>query len=225
MRTSHGKPTKTHLSEVNLMNEYSKELFHHGVIGMHWGIRRYQPYGQGGYDPKKAGKFIGKIKKQIKKTGERISSKIKLNIADTKKERYRSDYRKARNKAKKYSKIAKRMEKEGFTNISKDYYKAAEAESLKRREALQKAKAQEKYIEGMVNSLLKKGYKIDRLETRRETELGKKFLAAGLTTAGGIIGAMAIPIVGQIAGAATGSTLGALLLANSPSSGISYKVR
>lgn len=207
------------------MNEYSKELFHHGVDGMHWGIRRYQPYGHGGYDPKKAGKFIGKIKKKIQKTGERTSSKIKLNIADTRKERYRSDYRKARNTAKRYSKIAKRMEKEGFTNISKDYYKAAEAQSLRKREALQKAKAQEKYIEGMVNNLLKKGYKIDRLETRREVELGKKFLAAGITTAGGIIGAMAIPIVGQIAGAATGSTLGALLLANSPSSGISYKVR
>ena len=119
------------------MNEYSKELFHHGVIGMRWGIRRYQPYGQGGYDPKKAGKFIGKIKKKIQKTGEKISSEIRLNIADTKKERYRSDYRKARNKAKKYSKIAKRMEKEGFTNISKDYYKAAEAQSLRKREALQ----------------------------------------------------------------------------------------
>ena len=117
------------------------------------------------------------------------------------------------------------MEKEGLTNISKDYYKAAEAQSLRKREALRKAKAQEKYIEGMVNSLLKKGYKIDKLEARREVELGKKFLAASLTTAGGIIGAMAIPIVGQIAGAATGSTLGALLLANSPSSGFSYKVR
>lgn len=35
----------------------SNEIYHHGVIGMHWGVRRYQPY-PSGY--RGDGKFIGR---------------------------------------------------------------------------------------------------------------------------------------------------------------------
>ena len=45
------------------MNNYvvSSELTHHGVLGMKWGIRRYQPYGTA-YDTKHKGKFVGERK-------------------------------------------------------------------------------------------------------------------------------------------------------------------
>ena len=47
---------------ITLNSLYSQmnqsELYHHGILGMHWGIRRFQPYGQG-YDPKNEGKETG----------------------------------------------------------------------------------------------------------------------------------------------------------------------
>lgn len=41
------------------------QLYHHGILGMHWGIRRYQPYSSG-YQGSK-GKFIGKDQKSTAK--------------------------------------------------------------------------------------------------------------------------------------------------------------
>jgi hypothetical protein len=48
------------------MNTLTTELMHYGVMGMHWGIRRYQPY-PAAYDGD--GKFIGKkaFKEQFRK--------------------------------------------------------------------------------------------------------------------------------------------------------------
>lgn len=66
------------------MNDYVKSEYiaHHGVQGMHWGVRRYQPYGTG-YDAEHKGRFIGKSNGE--QTGGRYRNKYKKGEAmDTK---------------------------------------------------------------------------------------------------------------------------------------------
>lgn len=49
---------------------------HYGVIGQKWGVRRYQPYGEGGYDPKKPGKFVGKQSRKQQKENYKELKKL-----------------------------------------------------------------------------------------------------------------------------------------------------
>lgn len=60
----------------HLVNQNTRELIHHGVIGQKWGVRRYQPYGEGGYDPKKPGRFVGKQSRKQQKENYKELKKL-----------------------------------------------------------------------------------------------------------------------------------------------------
>jgi hypothetical protein len=51
------------------------ELYHHGILGMHWGIRRYQPYGQG-YNPKHKGDYVGD-EKSTKRLAKKLDKAVR----------------------------------------------------------------------------------------------------------------------------------------------------
>lgn len=101
-------------------NYYTKqtlndELMHYGVMGMHWGVRRYQPY-PAAYDGD--GKFIGKkaLKKQVKADKKAVDEETRttsiLGSALTR-ARKREDKYKAKgrvNKAKMAEESRKRLE-------------------------------------------------------------------------------------------------------------------
>lgn len=99
------------------------ELKHYGVLGMHWGVRRYQPYGQG-YKGSK-GRFLGEaseklrndpaVKKATKKYYDTMPYERKWNKMSTKQQ---AKYRKiaADDAYERYGKKGNWLSKKDFEN-------------------------------------------------------------------------------------------------------------
>lgn len=68
------------------MNYYIKprdsDLMHYGVLGMHWGIRRYQPYSVKPRGSGKTGKEIRSAAKLANDAGKKLTRKQKKNLAE-----------------------------------------------------------------------------------------------------------------------------------------------
>ena len=97
------------MSRGDKMDKVEEFLQHHGVKGMKWGVRRFQPYPKG---EGRKGRFIGKIKsnrnvrskvREIKTLNKaRLKNLDKMSTAEIRKETRRLALE---NKLKKYSKL------------------------------------------------------------------------------------------------------------------------
>lgn len=154
------------------MNNY--ELYHHGILGMKWGIRRYQPYGQG-YSPKSEGREIGEArlsklagkKKLLKERESSNNEQIEVYKSKLSTVRSKKADRKAAKIQRKINKIGKKASKAQKRLVKGKHISGRQAKVL-----IKKAK-----LEGKLANVDKRNsklrYKISKLEVKN-SRINKK---------------------------------------------------
>lgn len=118
------------------MYTYGGELTHYGVLGMHWGVRRYQPYSQGYQAKGKGGKYVGD-----KSNRRERDPHANMTYNEKRKRWEHNDYRRAHNQE----------------EYKKKHYEMSDKEIKSR---VDRIKNERKYVDEYEDSIKNKGKRI-----------------------------------------------------------------
>lgn len=158
------------------MNKFSTELCHYGILGMHWGVRRFQPYPDG-YNGD--GEYVGKnSRRAYQRALNKYQKKSDVNRA------YSYKHEARRNKL---EEAKAHYRDKGRSDLVQKYQRKIDAENVKYDERKVEADA----IQSTVNKILKeakaKGYTVDSKEFVRIVDVADKRLKILALLGGGVL--------------------------------------